>query len=58
MSIIKAWFEERAILEVEAIVPDMAGVARGKILPAQKYYDDPGMRLPETPGCARCRRAG
>jgi glutamine synthetase len=48
MSIIKAWFEERAILEVEAIVPDMAGVARGKILPAQKYYDDPGMRLPEA----------
>ena len=47
MSSLQAWFEEHDISEVEAIVPDMTGVARGKIIPAQKYYQEKGMRLPE-----------
>src|SRR4029453_14695117 len=34
--------------EVEAIIPDMAGIARGKIMPAEKFAEDEGMRLPES----------
>ncbi len=41
------WFKEHRITEVEAIVPDISGVARGKILPAHKYWQERGMRLPE-----------
>jgi len=32
----QAWLRERAIEDVEALVPDMAGAARGKLLPADK----------------------
>jgi glutamine synthetase len=45
---IHQFFRERGISEVEAIIPDMAGVARGKIMPAQKFAADEGMRLPES----------
>jgi glutamine synthetase len=44
---IQDWFEKHQISEVEAIVPDMAGIARGKFVPATKYAEDEGMRLPE-----------
>ncbi|MCG3201402.1 MAG: Gamma-glutamylputrescine synthetase PuuA [Gammaproteobacteria bacterium] len=47
MTVIKQWLEERGITEIEALVPDMAGVARGKIMPAKKYTEEEGMRLPE-----------
>ena len=47
MTVIKQWFEKNGITEVEALVPDMAGVARGKIMPAKKYTEEEGMRLPE-----------
>ena len=42
------WFAEHGIDEVEAIVPDMTGVARGKIMPAHKYKAEEGLRLPES----------
>ena len=42
------WFAEHGIDEVEAIVPDMTGVARGKIMPAHKYRTEEGLRLPES----------
>src|SRR5499427_2657076 len=45
---IHQFFRERGISEVEAIIPDMAGVARGKIMPAEKFAADEGMRLPES----------
>jgi len=48
MSDIAAWCSERRIGEVEALMPDMAGIARGKIMPADKYCQDGGMRLPEA----------
>jgi len=32
----QAWLKERKIDDVEALVPDMAGAARGKLLPADK----------------------
>lgn len=45
---LEEWFKARGISEVEAMVVDMAGVARGKITPAQKYVQERGMRLPEA----------
>jgi glutamine synthetase len=47
MSSIKQFFEKNGITEVEALIPDLAGVARGKIMPARKYTEEEGMRLPE-----------
>ena len=48
MSMIQDWFRQHQISEVEAIVPDMAGIARGKFVPATKYAEEEGMRLPEA----------
>ncbi|HXH04168.1 MAG TPA: glutamine synthetase family protein [Candidatus Competibacteraceae bacterium] len=45
---LQKWFKDKGITEVEAIIPDLSGVARGKILPAQKYFQERGMRLPEA----------
>ncbi|MEY3714180.1 MAG: hypothetical protein RL321_1800 [Pseudomonadota bacterium] len=45
---ISQFFKEFNIQEVEAIVPDMAGIARGKLMPAEKFQGDRGMRLPES----------
>jgi glutamine synthetase len=41
------WFNERRVTEIECLVPDLTGVARGKILPREKFTEDRGMRLPE-----------
>jgi len=48
MSSIRQFLKEHGISEVEAVVPDMAGVARGKLMPAAKFGEDEGMRLPES----------
>ncbi len=48
MTSITQWCRDRNISEVEALMPDMAGVARGKIMPASKYCREEGMRLPEA----------
>jgi glutamine synthetase len=45
---IQQFFRDHGISEVEAIIPDMAGIARGKIMPAAKFTEDEGMRLPES----------
>ncbi len=45
---IQQFFRDHGIAEVEAIIPDMAGIARGKIMPAEKFAEDEGMRLPES----------
>ena len=45
---IQQFFREHGIQEVEAIIPDMAGIARGKLMPAEKFAEDQGMRLPES----------
>ena len=34
---IRDWLRQNRIEDVEAFVPDMAGVARGKLLPADKF---------------------
>ena len=41
------WLKQRNITEVECMVPDITGNARGKIIPADKFSHDYGTRLPE-----------
>ncbi len=48
---IAAFLKDRHIEEVEWLVPDLAGIARGKILPAGKFLHGMagnGLRLPEA----------
>ncbi|MCE7902830.1 MAG: glutamine synthetase, partial [Gammaproteobacteria bacterium PRO9] len=45
---LRQWLTEQRIDEVEAVVPDMAGVARGKYMSARKFTEQGGMRLPES----------
>src|SRR6202049_1084989 len=45
---IRQFLKDHGISEVEAIIPDMAGVARGKVVPAAKYIEEEGMRMPES----------
>ena len=45
------WLKEHRITEVECMVSDMAGIARGKILPTRKFVSSLGdrtLRLPES----------
>jgi glutamine synthetase len=44
---LETWFNDRRVTEIECLVPDLTGVARGKILPREKFTEDRGMRLPE-----------
>jgi glutamine synthetase len=43
---IQTWLKEHSIEDVEAFVPDMAGAARGKVLPAGKFGTGE-LKLPE-----------
>ena len=43
---IQAWLTEHEIQDVEAFVPDMAGAARGKLIPAAKFGTGE-LKLPE-----------
>ena len=44
----RAWAAAREVTEIECLVPDLAGVARGKIMPASKFFDDTAMALPSS----------
>ncbi len=44
----KDWIDQNQITEVECIVPDMAGAARGKIMPAAKFTDSTTLRMPQA----------
>jgi len=48
LSPIEHWCRERAITEVEALMPDMSGVARGKVVPVAAYCRTLGLNLPEA----------
>ena len=51
MSKIEDFLKEHGIDEVEFLLPDMAGIARGKILPAEKFVQGMhknGLRIPEA----------
>jgi glutamine synthetase len=45
---IKDWLKQHQISEVECLVPDMAGNARGKFIPANQFLDMGDPRLPES----------
>ena len=45
------WLKENSITEVECLVPDLGGIARGKILPTKKFINglkDDTHRLPQS----------
>ena len=42
------WLDENRVTEVECLVPDLTGIAKGKILPRNKFSEERGMRLPEA----------
>ncbi len=44
---ISKWLEEHRITEIECLVPDMTGKARGKFIPADKFIKEDS-RLPES----------
>ncbi|MGA7595667.1 MAG: glutamine synthetase family protein [Gallionella sp.] len=43
-----SWLAEKRVTEMECLVPDLTGVARGKILPREKFTEERAMRLPEA----------
>jgi len=45
---IKDWLKEHNISEVECLVPDMTGNARGKFIPAHQFLDGSDPKLPES----------
>ncbi|MEP1470014.1 MAG: glutamine synthetase family protein [Halieaceae bacterium] len=45
---IKDWLKQHQICEVEVLVPDMTGNARGKFIPAQQFLDLGDPKLPES----------
>jgi glutamine synthetase len=45
---LKTWLLDNNITEIECLVPDIAGIARGKIMPAKKYLREESIRLPES----------
>jgi glutamine synthetase len=44
----KAWLSVRGIEDIECITPDMAGVARGKMMPSKKFLDGSTLALPSS----------
>lgn len=51
MSYLEEFIRGHRITEVECLVPDLSGIARGKIVPAEKFLRilrDRGLRLPES----------
>ncbi|MBA6413993.1 glutamine synthetase [Parahaliea sp. F7430] len=46
--LIKDWLKEHNISEVECLVPDMTGNARGKFIPAQQFLGLGHPKLPES----------
>ena len=48
MKKLTAYLKEQKITEVECVICDMTGIARGKIAPVDKFIDEKGMRMPES----------
>ena len=48
MDAIGEWLEQRGISEVEVLVPDLVGNARGKFIPTAQYLGGALPRLPES----------
>lgn len=45
---INQWLDAHNITEIECLVPDMSGTARGKIIPRHKYNPAEGIRMAEA----------
>lgn len=45
---LRSWLQEHNITEIECLISDMTGIARGKISPTKKFLNEMGMRLPES----------
>lgn len=48
MKEITNWLTEHKVTEVECVMPDQTGIARGKIMPTSKFIAEEGIRLPES----------
>ncbi|GAB2578037.1 glutamine synthetase family protein [Nitrincola alkalisediminis] len=48
MKDLESWLKEHNITEIECVVSDINGIARGKIAPVSKFIAEKGMRLPES----------
>lgn len=48
MKNIQKWLKERQVTEVECVTSDHTGIARGKIMPTEKFIAEKGIRLPES----------
>ncbi len=42
----RVWLNQRDIEDIECILPDQAGVARGKMMPVEKFLASPTMTIP------------
>lgn len=45
---LREWFKRHRITEVECLVPDITGEAKGKIMPAARYLNGERPRMPES----------
>ncbi|WP_340107525.1 glutamine synthetase family protein [Pikeienuella sp. HZG-20] len=43
---LKGWIRANGIDEIECVTPDLAGIARGKVMPASKFMQGGDVRLP------------
>ncbi len=48
MDAAKNWLDVRGIEDIECITPDMAGVARGKMMPSSKFLNASTLALPSS----------
>ncbi len=44
----RSWLHARNIQDIECIVPDLSGVARGKMMPTEKFFSGPVMTMPAS----------
>jgi glutamine synthetase len=44
----REWCRTRRIDDIECIIPDQAGVARGKLMPTEKFVADPTITMPTS----------
>ncbi|MEM1288396.1 MAG: glutamine synthetase family protein [Pseudomonadota bacterium] len=44
----RLWLAERGIEDIECVVPDQAGVARGKMMPVSKFFSGAAMTMPSS----------
>ncbi|RED14023.1 glutamine synthetase family protein [Pontivivens insulae] len=43
---LREWATAHGVEEVECVLPDLAGIARGKVMPLKKFLREAGVRLP------------